>query len=114
MASQIPILSKALSAPLPDISMLSLDENLQLYLKQANIKYSITDSPDKTQPYCIIAEAYQFLRYLSRFDLGRIKTLVHFANADGTVWRVLIAILIDGGFPAKSTSLRSKTEDFSA
>lgn len=114
MASQIPVLNKALSAPLPDISMLSLDENLQLYLKQANIKYSITDSPDKTQPYCIIAEAYQFLRYLARFDPDRIKVLAHFANADDTVWRVLIAILIDGGFPAKSTSLRSKTEDFSA
>lgn len=46
--------------------------------------------------------------------MDRIKALAHFANAGDTVWRVLIAILIDGGFPAKSTSLRSKAEDFSA
>ena len=113
MVSQIPVLSKALSAPLPDLAMSSMDEKFQTYLKEANIKYALTDTPNKTQPYCIIAEADQFLRYLIRFDMDRIKALAHFANADDTVWRVLIAILIDGGFPAKSTSLRSKAEDFS-
>ena len=74
----------------------------------------LCDISDKTQPYYVIAEAGQFLRYLTRFDLDRMETLARFTNADDTVWSILIAILIDGGFPPKSISLHDKFDNFIA
>lgn len=114
IASQIPTLNKALLSKLPDLSNEMLDEPLKSYILRASKKYEDDDTPDKTQPYYTIAEAGQFLRYLTRFDLERMEVLAHFAHAGNTVWRILSAILIDGNFPCKSTSLHSKLDTFIA
>lgn len=114
IVSQIPTLNDALHTPLLDVSEMAINEQTREYISKATIKYLFCDTPDETQRYYIIAEAGQFLRYLTRFDLERMKTLAHFANAGDTVWRILAAILIDGNFPAKSTSLHSKFDNFIA
>ena len=114
IVSQVPSLSNALSSPLPSIAAHSLDDNLKEYIRQATTEYMLCDISDKTQPYYVIAEAGQFLRYLTRFDLDRMETLARFTNADDTVWSILIAILIDGGFPPKSISLHDKFDNFIA
>ena len=114
IVSQIPTLNDALHTPLLDVSEMAINEQTREYISKATMKYLFCDTPDETQRYYIIAEAGQFLRYLTRFDLERMKTLAHFANAGDTVWRILAAILIDGNFPAKSTSLHSKFDNFIA
>lgn len=112
IVSHIPTLSATLTAPYPADWSGPLNEQVDMYLKHATIKYLLDDNPDQNQPYYIIAEAGQFLRYLTRFDTDRLKTLAHLANGSDDVWHILHAILIIGNFPVNNISLHGKIKDF--